>query len=61
MRLFTYHSEDGLTYIRLGSDGVGIAIKNIKTHPLIFSERLNYTKYLKIGRWVVTKLKPYKI
>lgn len=27
MRLFTYHYEEGLTYIRLGKSGWGIRLK----------------------------------
>ena len=37
----------------------GIAGKNIKNHPLLFSERNGYTKSLKLFGWSFKILKPY--
>jgi hypothetical protein len=32
--------------------GVGISGKNTVIHPLLFSQRNGYEKYLRIGEWV---------
>ena len=34
----------------------GFSWKNVKVHPLYFSERNGYTKYVKLGNWVFIKL-----
>jgi hypothetical protein len=36
--------------------GVGISGKNTVTHPLLFSQRNGYKKYLRVGEWVFSYL-----
>lgn len=36
----------------------GLSIKNTRTRPLSFSERMRVSQFLKIGRYVITPLKP---
>lgn len=33
--------------------GYGISIRNVKTLPLLFSERNGLVKYFKVGNWVI--------
>lgn len=34
---------------------IGFVIKDINVHGLMFSERNGYKKYVKIGRWIITR------
>jgi hypothetical protein len=54
MKLLAYYKTDGLFWFRIF--GYGAVIKNIRKHQLLFSERMGYKKFLKIGNWVVTFL-----
>lgn len=55
--IFNYHIEKDFGYFMIF--GRGLHWKNIKIYPLTFSERSGYEKYLKIGKWIITYLKPY--
>lgn len=50
---------DGLFWVRFFG-GNGFHGKNIKKHPLLFSERMGYRKYIKIGNWSFRFLKKSK-
>lgn len=55
----SYHNPP-LTWVRIF--GHGLCFRD-STHPnfrLTFSERNGYTKYYKVGAWVITKLKKSK-
>jgi len=34
---------------------IGFVIKDINVHGLMFSERNGYKKYIKIGKWIITR------
>lgn len=36
--------------------GVGLVFKDVLIHPLLFSERNGYKKYLKLGKWIISYL-----
>lgn len=36
--------------------GYGLAWKDTNVHPLLFSERLRVTKFLRIGRYIIKPL-----
>lgn len=36
--------------------GIGLTARNIKVHPLVFSERYGYRKYWRVGLWVFSYL-----
>ena len=61
MRLFSKYSGDGFWWFRFGSKGPGIKAKQITKHLLLFSERNGYTKFIRIGKWIIAYLKPSKI
>ncbi len=52
--MIKWHKIDGQFWIRIF--GWGIAIKDVNKHPLLFSERNGYVKFIQIGKWVVTRL-----
>jgi len=56
MRFFSKYKDDGFWWFRFW--GYGLHGKNIKKHGLLFSERNGYTKYFKIGNWIIKILKP---
>lgn len=47
--MITGHREAGLWWIRIF--GAGISWKNIRTHPLLFSERIGRRQGLRLGTW----------
>jgi hypothetical protein len=59
MRVFSGYRSKGFFWFRIF--GYGFTIKNNKHTPLTFSQRFGYRKYLKIGDWVITFLKPHNI
>jgi len=38
--------------------GYGLVIKNTRVHPMSFSQRVNASQFIKIGRFVITTLRP---
>lgn len=54
--MISYHKSDGFFWIRIF--GHGIHVKNVKKHRLTFSQRNNIDKYLKIGNYLISYLKP---
>lgn len=36
--------------------GIGLCIRNISLHPLVFSERQGCKKYFRVGSWIITYL-----
>ena len=52
--LFSHYSTKGLMWFRFF--GVGLCIKNIHLHPLLFSERRGKVRIIKIGKWAVKVL-----
>jgi hypothetical protein len=54
---FYYNNRFG--WIRLF--GIGVKWKDFSIHPLIFSERHNFEKYLKLGNWIIGYLPKSKI
>lgn len=52
--LFCYYYNDDFGWFRLF--GIGLTWKDFSKHGLIFSERYGYTKYLKIGKYVIRLL-----
>jgi hypothetical protein len=43
-------------WIKLLIIGRGFSIKDSTVHPLTFSQRNGFEKYLKIGKWVIAYL-----
>lgn len=56
--MLTYHKTKGMFWIRLF--GTGLMVKNIKIHPLLFSQRYGYVKGIKIGKYWIQFLKRNK-
>ena len=56
--IFCYYRTDGFLWFRIL--GHGLVIKDINKYPLIFSERYGYTKYIKIGKYIVRYISPMK-
>lgn len=50
-----YHFSDGFFWFRFIN--YGIYGKNAKKHRLYFSERKGYTKTLKIGNWIIGRVR----
>ena len=50
-----YYCGRGMFWFRIF--GKGLHFRNINKHPLVFSERNGYTKYLLIGNIVIKVLK----
>lgn len=40
--------------------GVGFGVRRLTKFGLLFSEREGYTRYLKIGQWVIKPLGPVR-
>lgn len=53
-RLLSYHKSDGFFWIRIF--GRGIAIKDSNKFSLLFSQRYHFSKWVMIGKWVITYL-----
>lgn len=58
INVFSIYYHKRLGWFRLF--GKGLKWKDITVHPLIFSERNGYVKYLKIGKWSIGLLKKQK-
>lgn len=58
-RVLAYYNGDKMFWFRIY--GIGLCFRNINNHPLRFSERLGYTKYLRIGNIVIEYLKKENI
>jgi len=58
MKAISTYFDDGQWWIRIF--GLGIVAKNIRKHPLLFSERNGMIKRLQIGRWSFRLLKKAK-
>ena len=54
MKFIAWHIDKGFFWIRIF--GKGFVIKNTKLHPMLFSERYKYVKYIKIKNWIIKKL-----
>ncbi len=55
MRFFSSYYSDRLLWFRIF--GKGLIIKDIRRHPLTFSERNGYKTVLKIGNYAIRVLK----
>ena len=58
LRLFGYdllfmHYYNGLMWLCIFKEG--FVIRDVNKHRLIFSEREGYKKYIKIGKWIITR------
>lgn len=49
---YMYYPPEQIGWFRLF--GYGLHIKNVNLNPLLFSERNGHTKYLRIGKWIIT-------
>lgn len=49
-----YSFYKGFFWVRLF--GIGLHIKDIRTHPLLFSERYGHSKYIQIGSYRIRYL-----
>lgn len=56
MRIFSKYQDKGFWWFRIF--GWGLHGKNIKLHPMLFSERNRKVKFIKIGNWIFKILKP---
>jgi hypothetical protein len=54
MKILTYSKTKSHFWFRLF--GIGFSIRDITVWKMLFSERNGYTKYIKIGKWLVTYL-----
>lgn len=52
--IFLIYLDKRIGWFRLF--GIGLSWKNIADHPLIFSGRMGYPKYFKIGNWAIKYL-----
>lgn len=52
VRIICWYIGNGRFWIRLF--GRGVSIRNIQRFPLKFSERYEYKKYWKLGKWIFT-------
>jgi len=59
LKIFLYYHCNGLFWCRVNL-GYGIHIKNIKKHPLLFSERIKRNHQLVIKNWLIKILNPIK-
>lgn len=55
MKIFSSYSSDGFWWFRVF--GVGFSGKETTKNFLTFSERYGYTKYIRIGNWIITIIK----
>ena len=53
--VFQHNKGTGIYWLRIL--GYGLCFKDTKYFSISFSQRYGYTKYLKIGRLLITKLK----
>lgn len=51
MRVVTHYHCPGLFWIRVF--GRGFVVKDLRQHPLLFSERYHYRRYWRVGHWMV--------
>lgn len=51
MRLLQAHRYEGGWWFRIF--GIGLYAKDIRRHPLLFSERNGYRRYIRLGAWVI--------
>jgi hypothetical protein len=51
IKIVTFHYVKGLFWIRFGTDGPGISVKDTRIHPLMFSQRNNLSKFYLLGPW----------
>ena len=49
--IFCHHREPGLLWFRVF--GVGLVVKDVTRHPLMFSERQGLVRLVRLGRWLV--------
>ena len=54
-KVLSFYYKNRLGWIRFFG-GAGIKWKDVKLHPLIFSERNGYKKYIKVGNWIISYL-----
>ena len=59
MKALYYNCEKGFMWLRIF--GYGISIKDIRLHPIFFSERYGYTKYIMIGSYLIKYLPKCKL
>lgn len=56
VRPLTWHRGDGIFWFRIF--GRGIVIEDRTKKRALFSERYGYTKWLRLGKWAIKKLRP---
>jgi hypothetical protein len=56
-KAFYLYRTDGLFWVRFFG-GCCFHGKDIAKHPLLFSERNGYTKFVKAGNWIFKIMKP---
>ena len=52
--VWSFHYMDGFGWFRIF--GKGLKWKDSHRHSLTFSERNNYDKWIKIGKWIIGKV-----
>lgn len=52
---FNWFAGRRLFWVRLRY-GIGISVRDVSVHPLGFSERYGYKKFIKINKWIFTLL-----
>ena len=50
-----WYKGNGIFWFRLWHNGPGLKFKNLKKHPMLFSERNGYTKHIVIGNYFISK------
>lgn len=56
LSIIALNISNGRSWIRLF--GYGFSVKNTRKHSELFSERNNYSKVLRVGRYLFKYLKP---
>jgi len=59
MKIILSYKTKGFFWFRIF--GYGLCIKDVRLHRLLFSQRYGYSKYLKIGHYIITTLKRDKL
>jgi hypothetical protein len=56
IRILDMYIEDDCGWFRFFG-GWGLIWKNLEEHPMVFSERNGYTKFVKIGKYLIKRAK----
>lgn len=55
--IFAAHGIKTHWWIRIG--GYGVAVQDLRHHPLFFSQREGYWSMIRVGPYLITWLKPW--